>query len=556
MRLILHQALKDIRAQRWLVAAWLATLLAAGAMEASKLDVYVAAADSAKQYTVPPALLLVALAMSRVLLGWLLAIRIVQADPLDDTGAFWLTRPLSRRLLMASKLGLLAFLFFLVPGAVAGIVFLANNVAPARIPFAVVEWCLFDAVLLLPLVLLATLTRDRARIGLALIAGVAAWACQVGVSTLIHYQAQWIWSDWQPAYRAMALTLSGYGFAIVTLSAGLIVWQYRTRRSAFTGWLAMGIVVVVAAAVLPRVWFDPLAERPAPVVDNRWAGARNVSVGIPASSIAVSPFSNRTVRLVGDATVTGSDDALIDVVGGSGALRVGDRGKTIEQSDVSSVSLDFLVRLALGNGANRRVFERALGVHLVAPPFASSWNALRLANIRAGDYAEFQDAHARYDANLVLAAYRLTVSPPIPVRAGMAAGVGLRGATLLGAGPNRRDPRCWSAEIRESDARTLLPPSSARLGYVLRNKRRGEAVPLLGSQNSHAVAQGLGSSFLTVSTPAVLYCGGKGTPAVDAAWLADAELLMVTIERLGTFRRHVVVPDFVLPTVVATATKR
>ena len=90
---------------------------------------------------------------------------------------------------------------------------------------------------------------------------------------------------------------------------------------------------------------------------------------------------------------------------------------------------------------------------------------------------------------------------------------------------------------------------------MLRNRRLGEFVPLF-SYSGHPLAQGLASTFLTVSEQSItLDCnsaavplpGGVHLPPVDRAWLADAELTMVAVEQLGTFKRHVVVPEFRLP---------
>ncbi len=547
MRLLLHQALKDLRAQRWFVAAWAALLVAAASIEALKLDVTLAGIRDRGPSPATGLFFLIALTISRPVLGWLLAVRIVHADPVGDTNAFWLTRPLSPTMLMASKLGLLAVLFFVVPGFAAALVFVANNVALDRLPRSIVEWWMFDAVLLLPFVLLATLTRDLARIGIAAVAGAVAWLGLTGYATFVYVMnEEMIWSSWGSVYRTMALTTAACGLAIVALSLALIVWQYRTRRTAVTAWSALTAVVVLASVgALSSARFRSTGERPAPVIDNRWDGARNVSVSIPPDTIVKSPFSDRTVRLVGDIEVTGGDNVLIDVTGGRGTLRIPERGESVEEDDVRRFNFDPLVQLALGNEAGRRVFEHAIGARLTGRSYGA-WNALSLADIRPDTFTGYQGMRATYEAELVLAAFRVVVSPAIPALPGLATGVGPLGVTLLPAfQPTKR--RCWRSDIRESDPRAFLPPGTTRLGYVLRNRRRGEAV-LLFRGSPQLIAQGLGSTFLTVSGGAArLDCGANDTPPVDDAWLADAELIMVSLEQLGTFSRHVVVPEFRLP---------
>ena len=400
MRLLLHQAMKDLRAQRWFVSAWAAVLLAAALIEGLKLDVTLAGVRDRGRYPAAGVFFLIALTMSREVLGWLLAVRIVHADPVGDTNAFWRTRPLSTTMLMASKLGLLAVLFFVFPGLVASVVFLANNVALDQLPRCIVEWWMFDAVLLLPFVLLATLTRDLARIGLAAIVGAAAWLWLVGSATLNAEMTDMFGSPWASVYRTMALTTASFGLAIVVLSLSLIVWQYRKRRTAVTAWAALAAVVALASvAALPSVRFRSTVEHPAPVIDNRWDGARNVSVSIPSDTIGRSPLTSRTVRLVGNIAVTGGDDVLIDVSGGRGTLSIPDGGKSFDLSDVRWVGFSGLAHLALGHEGNRRVFERAIGARLVGQSYDAS-NSLSLAAILPGDYAGYQGMRADFEADL------------------------------------------------------------------------------------------------------------------------------------------------------------
>ncbi len=569
MRLILHQAVNDLRAQRWLVAAWLATLLAVGAVEALKLDVSVAAGDAVKDHPIPPALLLIALTFARSVLGWLLAARIVQADPVDDTDAFWRTRPISADMLLKSKLALLAFLFLVVPGVEALVVLLANDVAPARIPACIIEWCLFNAVPLAPFVLLATLTRDRARIGLALIVGMFAWTIQLAVSTLFFDDSRRLWGAWTWVYRAQALSLAGAGCLIILLSLVFVIWQYRARPRPFYGWIALGVVLAIVAVTVQtqaRTNATP-APREQPT-DSGWTGAGAVSVSISADSIsanvsslaASSRFAVRNVLLKGEAVIEGvAGDALIDVADGQGTLQLSNRQQTVAGTNVNWFGFSFLSRLTLRTDAGRRAFDRAIGARVVGPSY-KSWNALSLARFTDADYEHYKGTRATYQADLVLAAYQVTVSPAVPARPGSSVGIGSMGATVLSVGSRPGEPGCWQAEIRESDARAFLPRTVVPLGYVLRNRRLGEALPLSLRSGNAVMAQGLASTFLTVSEGSfALDCGGSvvpglvraGTPPVDKAWLADAELLMVAGERLGTIKRHVVVRDFTMPEIGA-----
>jgi ABC-type transport system involved in multi-copper enzyme maturation permease subunit len=548
MGLILHQALKDVRAERWLVAAWAAVMLTIAAIETLKLDAYLAAPDAVHTRATPVVLFLVALTLARPILGWLLAVRIVHEDPPDDTSAFWLTRPLSPGMLLAAKLGLLSFLLLVVPGLVAAVVFLANDVAPALVPGFVLQWLLLEAVLLLPFILLATLTRDLARIVLAIIVGIVAWAVLQSVVSIAYDVNMRFPSPW--AYRTVALTWTGFGLALVAVCAALVVWQYRTRRTAATAWATLIAVLGLATvAALPSVALLPDIDRSESHARNQWDGARGVTVAILPDTLRERPFRSPAVGVIGDLAVVGGEKGiLLDIVEGHGTLRLPNRAAAIEEPDVDRFNFDPVFRMALGDEAGRRTFERAIGARLVlaAPP---NWNALNLVQLRPNDYREFQGMSGTYEADLVMAAYRVAVSRAIQLRPGLASGVDSVGITLLSSSLIRDGRSFWGFDLREAVPRALVPPAVAQIGYVLRNRRLGEA-RLLVARARHLSARGLTSTFLTVTdVSAALDPAVSDLQPSDRAWLADAELLVVSFELLGTFDKHVVVPTFRLPEV-------
>ncbi len=216
----------DIRAQRWLVAAWAAMLGAACTIEALKIEASLA-------YP------LLALSLGRVVLGWVLAIRIVHADPLDSTSAFWLTRPLSPRMLLAAKAGLISALLLVVPAIAALVVFIMNGIAIATLPGILGQWLLIEALPLLPIVLIATLTRDVARLVLTLIVGLVSW--------WVLRLSSWTWSVLPVEVRASVSGWeAGVVFAwlvvaagVVALCSALIARHYLARRTAGVAFAAL-----------------------------------------------------------------------------------------------------------------------------------------------------------------------------------------------------------------------------------------------------------------------------------------------------------------------------
>jgi hypothetical protein len=87
--------------------------------------------------------------------------------------------------------------------------------------------------------------------------------------------------------------------------------------------------------------------------------------------------------------------------------------------------------------------------------------------------------------------------------------------------------------------------------YVLRNRRRSEAV---WPQNGTTVGFGWPSRTRVDETVIMsVYRSNVGSgpplPRVDDAWLADADLLRIEAEPVGTVTRHVVESAFTIPVV-------
>jgi hypothetical protein len=547
MRLILHQALTDMRAQRWLVAAWAAMLAVTCAFEALKLE----------GMLVRP---LLALSVGRVVLGWVLAIRIVHADPLDGTSAFWLTRPLSPRMLLAAKGGLLCVLLLVVPGAAALVVLITNGFVPASLPGILGQWLLIEALPLLPIVLVATLTRDVARMVLTLIVGVAAWS--------VLQLACWRWSMLPIALSAVSAWESRVvqawlvvGTGVVVLCAALIARQYLTRRTAGVAFAALvaALGIVAIAALWPiqltvryrPSWDDPAVEPASP----EWHGAGEISVSVQEGSVRlINPGS--LDRLVGDLRVDGlADDVIVSTAGGRGTLRFLDDGEVVEQR--RTYASGFFVGLAsLEDATSRRHFERVLGVRLV-DPVPAWWNGLHLVAFKPGTFAGHRGRPAVYEATLLLDAYRIEAAATTALKTGASVRVGDVSTTVLGVRWQPKPPR-WVIDIREAVPRILLPGSSLRVVHLLRNRKRGEAMVLSPHSAGGAMHGPYGMSVMATRLSYVPDYGAPRGVSADAAWLEDAELVLVSLERLARFRKHVTLANFVLPeaTVVGSPTRK
>jgi hypothetical protein len=125
VRLIIHQALKDVRLLRWLLAAWVLLLIAYHAVVLiaglgyAYPDRGLSAADTA--------FLAMGLAAFVVV-----AALLVQTDSPIRSTAFWVTRPISGRAMLASKLLLALFLLVILPFAFDALDLMIAGIGPSE----------------------------------------------------------------------------------------------------------------------------------------------------------------------------------------------------------------------------------------------------------------------------------------------------------------------------------------------------------------------------------------------------------------------------------------
>ncbi len=169
MNATLHVIRKDLRYLRWPLTVWLALLAAPTLVLVLRLDTRVT--DHAALLAVVYAALFYLVA----LFAWVLAARVVHADPLDDSTAFWLTRPLGTHALLAAKLTLVFGVLAALQVVAASLAAVANGVSGVELLRFAAEVALLQSVFFVVIVLLATLTRDLARLVLAAIVGSIAW---------------------------------------------------------------------------------------------------------------------------------------------------------------------------------------------------------------------------------------------------------------------------------------------------------------------------------------------------------------------------------------------
>lgn len=222
MNLVLHQFKKDVLHLRWLLVLWAVPVVYL-ALLAAFPDVMDAGLGIRRVELVPKdAFLTMFLFLLAFFLHWFLPAMIVaaliQEDSMIESSAFWLTRPLSWRVLLAAK-GLFCFLFlFLPPMLILWFVRMDSSSLLYEMPHLLFGVTFYRTEFILVLWILAALTRNFAQLVIAgIITAVAWWLLEVGLQ---HSQ----YFPWHIRGDVIPRTIL-VGFSIAT-----ICHQYATRR--------------------------------------------------------------------------------------------------------------------------------------------------------------------------------------------------------------------------------------------------------------------------------------------------------------------------------------
>lgn len=552
MRLILHQALKDLRAERWLVAAWLVVVAATCVIEAFKLDVYFIAPARPGGGSTSLMYVLFLLAVARVALAWVLAIRFVHDDPAEGTDAFWLTRPLSRGGVAAAKAALVVGLLLGVPAVAASFVFAMNGLPGARVPVAVAQFVLADAVFLLPLALLATVTRDLARLVLAVLLASAGWAlAEVAMVFRILAAGEPPFDAWLPW-----VVLTG---CLAVGSGVLAARQYLHRRTART--IVASAIMLSAIALVTAVW--PLhasierraSARAQRAAEPEWPGASSISVEVPLESVRVeeswhyvSGKPDTGQRVLADVRVAGlPPDCLVQIRTGKAELWVDGAAVPLTHPQTYVRGLAALAG-GLLDPASRDRFQAAVGARLRT--VLAVWQpSLQLLSIeKAADYQAYRGRPGTLRVTMPFQVFRVGPSVSMPLEPGASAELNDVESTILSFGSQSASGRydTYAITLRLASPRAWLRQKPMRVEYLLRNRQRGEAIVIWNGAAGRTYPLLTGSFVVTPwSEAGMLMPLVKGV--VDAAWLKDADLVMVPLEPLGAFTKTVTIPGFALP---------
>ena len=565
MKLLLHLLSADIRRFRLMIGLWLAVSAAATALDGVR-PMFASEAFAMNPIDVAGDLVWLA----KVLFGFVLIPLVVQTHPLVGSDAFWMTRPIPPRVLLASKLILLAALIVVVPVACEAALMIAYKVPPQEMAAVAVQTTLWQAVYLTVVMALAALTRNLARfallfggvlLALALTAVIMVTIAMARMDDAVAVEVLTVSGG--PPPPSVGDPTSGIVFLLVVVAAGLalLMVQYATRsarRSAL-----VGVAGLVAAWVLPSVWPWPLLQPRLYVPD--WAAADSaLKLSADPQSVAFDTGDPWTIRKrvwsVGRAQIRleGIQPGWLPSVAVAGAV--------LElKPDVHLSSPGFAHAVAVPIGGENRpplrgVVQAALGVGRLAIQDSSEPERAVMVLLREADFRRYAPGTGVYRGRAAVELTREEVVATLPVQAG---------ATFQD-GPYRvvvDEVRIASESLgiraRISDARTSFDRRpTPTYAFYLRNQQRSEAVgssiivlqqntlltrllPGLFFGNSSS-SNGFSASGQFIRFPPGYAPTEKDRLDIDEAWIAGAEIVIVRATAGGSVPRPLEIRDFSL----------
>ena len=555
MSQILHIARKDLTRLRWMLLFWVA--LVGARVVLFSMGPFFAFADEMRHIVFLQ--LREMLTLVELLMMAIVTARLVHEDAAVGVNAFWLTRPYHPRSLIAAKL-LVAAIGVALPAALGDVAELL--IARARASDLIValpgvygghaRWVL--ALLVLGALTASLGTFALAIVGIAVASTILLSLFLIGAILFLGDTASSGGGrngDDTSAFIAWA--------AYFATALGVIAYQYRYRRRGRA--VALAVAGLAATLILPAYWPWRFAQRPQPDpgawARNREATPAQVAVDRPPTVIRLDRPTpdGRTRLIVTEATLAGTPPEFeVSNVDVQSVLELSNGSRVQTQNIQPSDVVEFEPART-----GRSPLQAALAdVKLLTEPTRRAPPIAVVASLTEADFVRHRGTSARLAATVD---FDLLRSSEIGVLALTKGAMLRRGRSVIEVlSIDRSDDRCAVA-IREWSVDPLLAPAhGGQLQFVLRNRVRREAVT--GDQRFMSGATMASSLFIVplivpdrsrfrpgyqrLKYPQSFERSGRG-PAIDAAWLDEAELVVVETAYAGSVRRSITIDDFAIP---------
>ena len=543
MKLLRHLVAADLRRFGWLIAAWI-TLVAAGVVAYAWLPAVAGGGRISEGLWMTSGVLWLARQVYRLVV----IVLIVHADPTVGSTAFWMTRPIPPRLLLASKALLIGAVTVGAPVAGDLALAVAYSAPIGDMMMSALQTALVNGFWVALCMTVAIVTRSLAQV--ALVSGVAASALvlvPLVVELLVSSRrsSAAVRSDlaFSPAMAVLA--------AVVFVVCLAVAWfvQYTRRRRPETIAVGVGGVCLSVALVMvtPPSFMMPEIESP------QWARGAVLHLASPTpyvdreKSIEGEPYAVIRALLTLPALPPGwaAHAALRDATVQTESASVGSHGAALVQGAALS-------RDGQDDDHLRVALVQALGVDRVLGAFYGLDPAILF--VAPGDGASLTALRGRYRGRFQVGFTHVEAAGIIPLVRGAifqdgAYRVAIRDVRLDGV---------LTVLVQLSDV-TRLTSRRGHRGYDVYLRNRTEREAIAGTRRAareYSVIPGAMTvaEFSTVapgvwtSAEYLTYRGGPGMsiPGWDLTpeWVNRAELVVVRVTSAGTIDAPLEIDNF------------
>jgi hypothetical protein len=558
MTLIAHLVRADLRRFRLLLAGWLL------------IEVLNTIFTGVQPVLDPEPRMMTALgllAMVLFLTRWLglivIVALVVQTHPLVGSDAFWMTRPIAPRALLASKILLLATTFVVGPALCVGILMAVLRVPLAEIVLVALQTMLFQSLWVALVMALSSLTRDLARFilvsGAVLVSFVVLMSIAIGVAMRNINREQQLH---EVTGRSASGPNDGVAMLLLLIAAAAlpVVIQYRTRSTRFSA--GAGITAFALVLLVPVKW--PWHPEPLPVP--AWANRESSLTLVAASSTGEFrpydrwPASNRT-----EFWQSGNAQLRVREVEAGWIATARLAGSTVQFADGATLTTaanrhsSTVPFESVDDFPNRVVTRQVLGVGRVSGMAQGHWIAASVPAIvvSQADFEKYSSASGIYRGRFLLDLDHVEIMATLPLHHGAEYRDRRRRITIDRVG---LQAQAASIRVRHAIVSTMFHSNELpELSFYLRNRDAGIAIARPGAGGS-MLAMGvspemfLGMSYAASSTNGFTvtaddlrfhgYSPQDDPVEITADWLSRAELVIVRTVPSGSVTRTVEIPGF------------
>jgi hypothetical protein len=524
-----HIARKDLRQHRLWIAAYLAVVVVRALLIGAGID----ASVRGQHLLVSFGMAYLGLCVLHLALLVTIAVQLVQGDRLVGTTAFWLTRPVARGSLLASKLCLAVGLLVAVPVVLDGLVVGANGLAWLDALGVIAEGVFLRLAVVLPIMALAAVTGDLAVFVVAAVASLfAPFVLQVTLQWL--HLVRWKSSALAESLVAVVVTTVALG------SLAALAHQVFTRRTARSVSIVAATVVLTLSAAnrLERPFLSPPRA-----LEPGWLDPARVSVTLtPLAPVELAGKLNeqRPWQVPAGYTITGSAPNVVLAPFGFATTATLADG-TVERYE-GTQQLGWDVRRMVAKLVRKDVVERLLGdVQLLDAQDGSEKAAVRtIATLSANAGRTYVEHGGRFEVDVTVGALAYEPCRALSLEPGVRSRCGDRQIVMLSA--EYRDGTCLVSLRDVAAGFTVDLRRPSRVSYVLVNKPKRQAL-IVGARDAFASYPVFGSAtflvldeHLVVTRRNLAFEAPKDLPdLLGPDWLKDAVIVPLQIRDIGEF---------------------